>query len=81
MSYRNICLPLLYSAHIQLAVFIHLHTILIEALDCIDLALKKLSDTGFVLVLVGGGGILQDVLLLVRQNYANEEMAWCFGLL
>ncbi|EGW03010.1 hypothetical protein I79_004323 [Cricetulus griseus] len=25
--------------------------------------------------------ILPDVLLLVRQNYANEEMAWRFGLL
>lgn len=74
---------MLYFTHIQLAVFIHLHTILIEALDRIDLALKKISDTGFVLVLVGGGmeAILQDALLLVRQNYANEEMAWCFGLL
>lgn len=35
-----------------------------------------------MLVLVGGmEAILQDVLLLVRQNYANEEMAWRFGLL
>lgn len=36
-----------YFTHIHSAVFIHLHTILIEALDRTDLALKKISGIGW----------------------------------
>lgn len=65
--------------HIHLAVLIHLHTILVEALDRIDLALKNI-------LLVGMGFswgmmvIFKDRILLVRQNYVSVEMSWAFGL-
>jgi len=63
--------------HIHLAVFIHLHTILIEALDHIDLALKKCRINWYFFS-SGMMVILKDMILLVRQNYAMWK---CHGVL